>query len=72
MNTAASTKTTRFELVDALPFDVNLRRIQDICFDLIEKVYRPYCSKAARDDAQADRWVRRFRQLGEKLRIRLD
>jgi alpha-amylase/alpha-mannosidase (GH57 family) len=64
--------TARVEFVDALPFAVNLRRIQDICFDLIEKIYRPYCRKVAGDDAQADRWVRRFRQLGEKLRIRLD
>jgi alpha-amylase/alpha-mannosidase (GH57 family) len=64
--------TARVELVGALPFDVNLRRIQDICFNLIEKVFRPYCRKAEKDNTQAERWVRRFRQLGERLRIRLE
>ncbi len=63
--------TASVEFVNTLPFDVNLRRIQGICFNLIESIYRPYCRRAE-EDPQAGLWVRRFRQLGEHLRIRVD
>jgi alpha-amylase/alpha-mannosidase (GH57 family) len=62
----------RVDFADSLPFDVNLRKIQDICFGLIESVYYPRCRKAREGDLQSDRWVRCFRQLAEKLRIRVD
>ena len=64
--------TARVEFADTLPFDVNLRKIQDICFDLIERAYQPYCSKAEDGEAPARQWVQRFRQLGEKLQLRVD
>jgi alpha-amylase/alpha-mannosidase (GH57 family) len=64
--------TASIAFVEDLPIDVNLRRIQDICFDLIERVYRPKCRDAARGDNQAARWIQGFRQLGEKLRLRVE
>jgi alpha-amylase/alpha-mannosidase (GH57 family) len=64
--------TARVEFADTLPFDVNLRKIQDICFGLIDKVYRPYCRQAENGAAPAQQWVQRFRQLGEKLGLRVE
>ncbi|MEJ2660434.1 MAG: DUF3536 domain-containing protein [Desulfobacteraceae bacterium] len=62
----------RVDFVATLPFEVNLRKIQDICFGLIESVYHPCCRKAGQGDPQSDRWVQCFRQLAEKLRLRVD
>jgi alpha-amylase/alpha-mannosidase (GH57 family) len=62
----------RVDLVGSLPFDVNLRKIQNICFALIDSAYHPRCRKAWDGDPQSESWVSGFRQLAEKLRIRVD
>lgn len=60
------------EFAEALPFDVNLRKIQDICFHLIGGIYQSFCRKDKEGHLPSGRWVRRFRQLAEKLHIQID
>jgi alpha-amylase/alpha-mannosidase (GH57 family) len=64
--------TAEVEFVASLPFDVNLRKVQDVCFGLIEGLYRSFHRRAARGDKPSGEWVRRFRQLGENLHIRVE
>jgi hypothetical protein len=56
-------------LLDVLPFQVNLWKIQNICYDLSQNVYPDVQQKAARNDKTAGQWMASFRTLSEKLSI---
>jgi alpha-amylase/alpha-mannosidase (GH57 family) len=58
------------ELVYALPFDVNLRKIQNVQYDLVERFYPVYKEKAADGDTSAARWIEYTDALKEKLLIK--
>jgi len=60
------------ELVYALPFDVNLRKIQNIQYVLGQRVYPKYKEKNAKGDERAGQWVDLFDALSEKLLIRFE
>jgi alpha-amylase/alpha-mannosidase (GH57 family) len=60
------------ELVYRMPFDVYLRKVQDIYFAVARAHWRDFRNRAERGDAQAAQWCSRFSRLGEKLLIRID
>jgi alpha-amylase/alpha-mannosidase (GH57 family) len=60
------------ELVYALPFDVNLRKVQDLHYSLAQRIYPEFKQKAQQGDGTADRWVENFNILSEKLMIRIE
>jgi alpha-amylase/alpha-mannosidase (GH57 family) len=60
------------ELVYALPFDVNLRRVQDLHYSLAQSIYPEFKLKAQQGDSTAGLWVEHFKALGEKLLLRLE
>jgi hypothetical protein len=60
------------ELVYALPFDVNLRKVQDLHYRLARNVYPDFRQSARQGDSTAARWVEDFKALSEKLMIRLE
>lgn len=57
------------ELVYALPFDVNLRKVQDLHYRLIQSTYPKFKQKAQKGDRTAGRWVADFKRLSDKLLI---
>jgi alpha-amylase/alpha-mannosidase (GH57 family) len=57
-------------LVYALPFHVNLRKAQNIQYDLNQRVYPAYRDKAAQGDADAGKWLEYAEALNEKLLIK--
>jgi alpha-amylase/alpha-mannosidase (GH57 family) len=59
------------ELVYVLPFDVNLRKVQNIQYELIQRMYPVYSEKAAGGDASAGRWIECADALNEKLLIKV-
>ncbi|MGD9364493.1 MAG: DUF3536 domain-containing protein [Desulfobacteraceae bacterium] len=59
-------------LVYALPFDVNLRKVQDLHYRLIQNTYLKFKQKAQKGDRTAGRWVAGFRRLSDKLLILLE
>jgi alpha-amylase/alpha-mannosidase (GH57 family) len=59
------------ELVYRLPFDVHLRKVQDIFFGVAQSSLHGFREKAAAGDQQAAEWCRYFEQLADKLLIRL-
>jgi alpha-amylase/alpha-mannosidase (GH57 family) len=63
---------TGVNLVYSLPFDVNLRKAQNIHYDLGRRIYPVFRQKSADGDAQAGRWVELFDELSEKLLIRFE
>ena len=59
-------------LVYTLPFDVNLRKVQNIQYDIVQRVYPVHRQKAARGEASAARWVEYADALNGKLLIYLE
>jgi alpha-amylase/alpha-mannosidase (GH57 family) len=62
--------TAVIDLVRALPFEVDLWRVQNVYYGLVHTVYREQLQKAGRGDQEARAWVEKFEALGDKLRIR--
>jgi len=58
-------------LIQTLPFEVNIRKVQDIYYRLLQNVY-PGFQQRAEKDQEAQIWVKVFRSLGEKLMVRVE
>jgi alpha-amylase/alpha-mannosidase (GH57 family) len=58
-------------VVDGLPFSVNLWKVQNRFYEMLQHVYPKM--RAAKDsgDASGDPWLATFTQLGDRLRIKL-
>ncbi|MCF8128097.1 MAG: DUF3536 domain-containing protein [Deltaproteobacteria bacterium] len=57
------------ELVHAFPFDVNLRRLQDILHELKEHVYPDFKERADRGEADFSAWTTLFEAACERLNL---
>jgi hypothetical protein len=51
---------------------VELWKVQNIYYSLLQKVYPDNLEKAAGGNEDAGEWNARFKALGEKLRVRRD
>jgi alpha-amylase/alpha-mannosidase (GH57 family) len=58
-------------LIQTLPFEVNLRKVQNIFYTLLQQVY-PGFQEKAKKEKKARSWVKVFRSLGEKLMVRVE
>jgi hypothetical protein len=59
------------DLARSLPLDVNLAKIQNICYDLAQTAYRNSLEKAQAGDENSKAWVDQFRALAEKLSLHI-
>jgi predicted ArsR family transcriptional regulator len=57
-------------LVKRLPFEVNLRKVQNTYYGLLQNVY-PVFQGRAKKEKKARNWMKVFRSLGEKLMFRV-
>ncbi len=57
-------------LVRSLPFEVDLWKLQNIYYGLLQAVCPEFRKKAAEGDRDAGAWLERFNALGDKLLIR--
>ncbi len=57
------------DLVRSLPFEVDLRRVQNVYYQLLQHVYPVYLNQ---DDAASRLWISEFTALGEKLGVYVD
>jgi alpha-amylase/alpha-mannosidase (GH57 family) len=55
-----------------LPFQVNLWKVQNLFYDAIHTVYPEWRWKAEQGRKKARTWVNYFREIGEKLSLRVD
>ena len=53
----------------SLPFEVNLWRVQNLCYDMLRNAFPEFRRRADQGDRLAQEWVRHFVQLGETLSI---
>jgi alpha-amylase/alpha-mannosidase (GH57 family) len=58
-------------LVRMLPFEVNLWTAQNVFYEILQSLFRQFASEARLGDEFASRWIEQFRQLGEKLSVRV-
>ncbi len=63
------------EAVDMLPslsFQVNLWKVQNVCYDLLKSVYPEFKARADQGDEKARQWVHHFTTLSQKLSLRVE
>jgi len=58
-------------IVALLPFKVNLWKLQNICYHILQTLHPQLSQKAGQGDEEAREWVAHFNQLAEKLSVRL-
>jgi hypothetical protein len=56
-------------LTEALPFDVNLWKTQNVFYEMLHSIYPAFRERADDGDESAHRWVQLFRELGDKLSV---
>jgi len=59
-------------LLSSLPFQVNLWKVQNICYDLLDAIYPDFRDKANQGDKRAREWIESFRVLLDKVSIRIE
>ncbi|MEW6458955.1 MAG: DUF3536 domain-containing protein [Bacillota bacterium] len=57
-------------LARSLPFTVDLWKVQNIYYELLQRVYSGFEERAAAGDDRARVWIEHFAALGDKLRMR--
>ncbi len=55
----------------SLPLEVNLAKVQNICYELFQSLYPDFLHKGEEGDKNAAAWVERFRALAEKLCVQV-
>jgi alpha-amylase/alpha-mannosidase (GH57 family) len=60
------------ELILSLPFEINLRTLQNICYEILQRVYPDMLRKARDGDDQSIQWILTFQELAERLFIRIN
>ena len=58
-------------LLQSLPFHVNLWKVQNICYEILQSTYPALRSKATQGDDTAREWSSYFDTLAEKLSLHL-
>jgi len=58
-------------LTSSLPFQVNLWKLQNICYELLETTYPEFKAKAERGEEEARGWIDAFDALIQKLWVRI-
>ena len=53
----------------SLPLEVNLAKIQNICYELLQTTYNDFQKKGEAEGQNAGSWIDHFRALAEKLSL---
>jgi len=59
------------ELTQTMPFDVDLWKVQNLYWGMLQSSYPDFKQRAGQRDRQAAAWVKDFSSLGELLKIRV-
>ncbi len=54
----------------SLPFEVDLWRVQNVYYDVLQEVYPRLARRSDQGDEEAAAWCKRFGELGAQLRVR--
>lgn len=61
----------KLNLFVTLPFEINLWHVQNIYYNMAKTTYKDFLLKTKAGDADAVRWIEKFRQIGHKLSFNL-
>jgi hypothetical protein len=59
------------ELLPLLPFEVDVWKAQNVCYELSRAVSPAFHDRAASGDSQAQEWLEHFWAVGDRLRVRV-
>lgn len=59
------------QLLRRLPFEVNLWKVENICYEMLQTSYREFQTRADRGDEEARAWVHGFSSIAESLALRV-
>ncbi len=59
-------------LANSLPFAVNLWKIQNTCYELLQTAYPEFKQMAEQGDETAKTWIQHFRGLAERISLRVE
>jgi len=59
------------ELAQSLPFEVDLWKVQNLYYSMLQTTYPEFHKKAQRGDEASGEWVAQFASLGQQLSIRV-
>jgi len=59
------------KLVQTMPFDVDLWKVQNLYWAMLQTSYPEFKQKAERNDRKAVKWVKDFSSLGKLMKIRV-
>lgn len=55
----------------SLPLEINLWKIQNICYELLQSTYQKYRVTSSQGNHEDDDWLNHFRNVAEKLSLRV-
>ncbi|MBW2580990.1 MAG: DUF3536 domain-containing protein, partial [Deltaproteobacteria bacterium] len=58
-------------LVGRLPFQVDLWKVQNICYEMLKTVYGEYQVRAQQEDEEARTWLGHFNTIAQNLTVRV-
>ena len=58
-------------LLSRLPFKVNLWKVENICYQMLQTFYREYQARAGEGDEKASEWLHDFENIAANLAVRV-
>jgi len=58
-------------MLQIFPFEVNLRKVQNIVFLILSADYPDFLQRVGRQDKTAEEWVNRFKAIGDRLAVQV-
>jgi hypothetical protein len=58
-------------LVSRLPFQVDLWKVQNTCYEMLQTIYEEYQVRARQGHEEARRWLRHFNTIAQNLTVRV-
>ncbi|UCF57305.1 MAG: glycoside hydrolase, partial [Deltaproteobacteria bacterium] len=58
-------------LVRSLPFQVNLWKVQNICYEILQSMHPDLLQKAEEGDKTSQEWIKHFKTLAGSLSLRI-
>ena len=59
------------QLLGRLPFEVDLWKVENICYEMLQTSYKEFQTRADRGDEEARAWVRGLTSIAESLAVRV-
>jgi alpha-amylase/alpha-mannosidase (GH57 family) len=58
-------------LLNRLPFQVDVWRVQNICYEMLQTIYEEYQARAQQGHEEARLWLRHFNKIAQNLAVRV-